>query len=46
MGSHGWVELRNREPLHLASDQILDLRSGQGQLNVRAAPGIEPVIED
>jgi eukaryotic-like serine/threonine-protein kinase len=45
MGSRGWVELQNREPLHLASDQILDLGSGQGLLIVRAAAGIEPVIE-
>jgi len=45
MGSHGWVELRNREPLQLASDQIFNLLSSQGSLIVRAASGIEPVIE-
>jgi len=45
MGSRGWVELRNREPLRLASDQIFDLRSSQGSLIIRAATGIEPVIE-
>jgi len=45
MGNRGWVELRSGEPLHLASDQTLDFVSGSGSLTVRAAPGIEPVIE-
>ena len=40
-----WIELRNREPLRLASDQTFDLVSGSGSLIVRAAPGIEPEIE-
>jgi hypothetical protein len=44
MGNHGWVELRNREPLHLASDQSFELNT-VGLLSIRAAPGIEPVIE-
>jgi eukaryotic-like serine/threonine-protein kinase len=41
----GWVELRNREPLRLTSDQALDFISGRGRLVVRAAPGRKPVIE-
>jgi hypothetical protein len=45
MGSHGWVELRNREPLHLATGQTFDFASTQGRLVVRAAPGIVPVLE-
>jgi len=45
MGSHGTVELRNREPLRLASDQILDFSTGQGPLIVRAAAGVKPVIK-
>jgi serine/threonine-protein kinase len=45
MGSRGWVELRNRQPLHLSSNQTLDLLSGQGPLVIRAASGVEPVIE-
>ena len=45
MGSHGSVELRNREPLHLTGNQTLDLVSGRGLLVIRAAPGFEPVIE-
>ena len=40
-----WIELRNREPLRLASDQTFDLFSGSGSLIVRAARGIEPVLE-
>jgi len=45
MGGHGWVELRNREPLRLTIDQPLDFVTGQGQLKIRASAGIEPVIE-
>jgi serine/threonine-protein kinase len=45
IGSHGWVELRNRQPLRLTSDQILDFQTGRGTLSIRAAAGIEPVIE-
>jgi serine/threonine protein kinase len=45
MGTGAAVELRNREPLRLTSDQTLDQLSGKGQLIIRAAPGIEPVIE-
>jgi eukaryotic-like serine/threonine-protein kinase len=37
--------LRKDEPLHLASDQILPYGSGRGRLNIRAAPGVTPVIE-
>ena len=42
---HGWVELRNREPLRLTSDRALDFITGRGRLVVRAAPGLQPVIE-
>ena len=45
MGGHGWVELRNREPLRLTADQTLDFGSGRGRLIIRAAPGFQPVIE-
>ena len=45
MGAHGWVELRNREPLHLTADQTLNFNSGRGRLSIRAAPGFQPVIE-
>jgi serine/threonine protein kinase len=45
MGKEGWVELRNRRPLHIASDLAGDLASGRGRLVIRAAPGIQPVIE-
>ncbi len=45
MGSRGWVELRNREPLHLTGNHGLDLVSGRGSLVIRAAPGFNPVIE-
>ena len=41
----GWVELRNREPLHLTSNQVVNFISGTGRLVVRAAPGLQPVIE-
>jgi serine/threonine-protein kinase len=42
---HGWVELRNRKPLRLTTDQAIDLNSSRGKLTIRAAPGVEPVIE-
>jgi eukaryotic-like serine/threonine-protein kinase len=42
---HGRVELRNRKPIRLTSDQPLDLRSAQGKLRICAAAGTEPVIE-
>jgi eukaryotic-like serine/threonine-protein kinase len=45
MGKEGWVELRNRSPLHISSDQGGDLASGQGRLVIRAATGLQPVIE-
>jgi eukaryotic-like serine/threonine-protein kinase len=45
IGAHGWVELRNREPLRLTSDQTLNFVSAQGRLTVRAASGIQPIIE-
>ena len=45
MGGHGWVELRNREPLHLADDQTLNFVSARGRLIMRAAAGFQPVIE-
>jgi serine/threonine protein kinase len=44
-GIRGWVELRNRRPIHLLGDQILDFTSGRGPLKMRAAPGTQPVIE-
>lgn len=45
MGGHGWVELRNRGPIHLAGDQTLNFGSGRGRLIIRAVPGFQPVIE-
>ena len=44
MGTPGWVELRKtgRAP---GRDQILAFGSGRGRLNIRAAPGVTPVIE-
>jgi serine/threonine protein kinase len=42
---NGSIELRNRKPLHLTSDQQLDLTSAQGKLTIRAADGVEPVLE-
>ena len=45
MGTHGWVELRNREPLRLTGYQPLNFGSGRGRLIIRAAPGFQPVIE-
>ena len=45
IGVRGWVELRNREPIHLKGDQILDFTSGRGRLRIQAAPGTQPVVE-
>jgi eukaryotic-like serine/threonine-protein kinase len=45
IGTRGWVELQNREPIHLTSDQTFDFNSGSGRLMIRAAPGTQPVIE-
>ncbi len=45
IGTRGWIELRNREPIHLSGDQILDFSSSSGRLRIQAAPGIQPVIE-
>jgi eukaryotic-like serine/threonine-protein kinase len=45
LGTSGWVELRKDGPLHLANDQILAFGSGRGRLEIRAAPGVTPVIE-
>ena len=47
LGGRGWVELRNREPLKLVSagNAPLDFRTARGTLGVRAAEGIEPVID-
>jgi serine/threonine-protein kinase len=45
MANHGYVELHNREPYHLREDQPLDFRQSVGKLDIRAAPGITPVIE-
>src|SRR5262249_50852202 len=39
MGTRGHVELRNREPLRLASGETFDFTTGQGPLKIRAAPG-------
>ncbi len=45
MGSHGWVELNNREPIRLTGEKPLDFISARGRLLVRAAPGTHPIIE-
>ena len=45
IGAHGWVELGNREPLFLSSEQTLNLGSARGRLIIRGAPGLQPVIE-
>jgi eukaryotic-like serine/threonine-protein kinase len=47
LGSRGWVELRNREPLKLIStgNTPLDFRTASGTLAIRAAEGTEPVID-
>ena len=43
--THGYVELRNREPYRLHSDQPLDFARGSEAVVIRAAPGFAPVIE-
>ncbi len=43
--THGYVELRNREPYRLRSDQTLDFARGSEAVAIRAAPGFVPVIE-
>jgi serine/threonine-protein kinase len=45
MGSRGYVELRNRQPLCLEPGRTCDLGSARGRLVIRAAPGVEPVLE-
>ena len=45
MGSHGWVELGNREPIRLTGEKPLNFISARGRLLVRAAPGTQPIIE-
>jgi serine/threonine-protein kinase len=45
MANHGYVELRNREPYRLRNDQPLDFRQSVGSLDIRAAPGMAPIIE-
>ena len=45
MGKEGWVELRNRSPLRVSSDQAGDLASGRGRLIIRAAIGIQPILD-
>jgi hypothetical protein len=45
MGSGGSVELRSRKPLRLPVGQTLDFTSARGNLVIRAAPGIVPVLE-
>ena len=45
MGARGWIELGNREPIHLTTDRALNFNSGRGPLIIRAAPGVRPVLE-
>jgi hypothetical protein len=47
IGSHGWVELRNRKPLRVTgtNQKPLDFDQASGQLMIRAAEGSTPVIE-
>ncbi|MHB1559296.1 MAG: serine/threonine-protein kinase [Isosphaeraceae bacterium] len=44
-GKEGYVELYNREPLRLEPGDFLDVRTASGTLEIRAAAGIQPVIE-
>ena len=44
-GNSAYVELRNREPLHIGAGQHIDLGSARGTLDIRAAPELQPVIE-
>ena len=41
----GYVELRNREPLQLEAGKLEKLVSASGRLDIRAAPGVVPVLE-
>jgi serine/threonine-protein kinase len=41
----GYVELRNRAPLQLGPGDFPDLAAASGTLDIRAAPGVQPVIE-
>jgi eukaryotic-like serine/threonine-protein kinase len=41
----GYVELRNRKPLSLKAGQLENILSGRGRLDIRAAPGVVPVLE-
>jgi eukaryotic-like serine/threonine-protein kinase len=47
IGGHGWVELRNSQPLRLTSvnHKPLDFARSRGPLIIRAAPGEERVID-
>jgi len=45
MANRGYVELRNTEPYQVGDDNPLDFRGDTGTLEIRAAPGIVPVIE-
>ncbi len=45
IGSGYVIELRNRKPLRLSSEQALDFLSSGGRIIIRAAQGIEPVID-
>ncbi len=44
-GKEGYIELRNREPLRLEPSDFIDVRTASGTLEIRAAPGLQPVIE-
>jgi serine/threonine protein kinase len=44
IGVQGWIELNNREPLHLPENQTFDFTTGQGALRIRAAPRAQPTI--
>ncbi len=41
----GYVELRNRKPLQLEAGKLDNLVGGRGRLDIRAAPGVVPVLE-
>lgn len=44
-GKDGYVELYNREPLRLEPGDFVDVRTAIGTLEIRAAAGVQPVIE-
>jgi hypothetical protein len=44
-GRDVYIELRNREPLVLEAGESFDMVSVPGTLEIRAGPGIQPVIE-